>query len=72
MASSKAKVGVNGGSNSAKETKGIPSSPAGEASPNIRIYSLDDLETIATVGECPTCHTHLICPVLGPAPVHVQ
>lgn len=51
MASSKAKAGVNIESNSLKETKSNASGSAGEASSNIRIYCLDDLETIATVGE---------------------
>lgn len=51
MASSKAKAGVNIESNSLKETKSNASGSAGEASSNMRIYSLDDLETIATVGE---------------------
>ncbi|XP_071403289.1 cAMP-dependent protein kinase catalytic subunit PRKX [Centroberyx affinis] len=53
MASSKAKVGVNNETNSLKESKSNASNSvmsAGEASPNNRIYSLDDLETIATVG----------------------
>ncbi|KAK1876422.1 cAMP-dependent protein kinase catalytic subunit PRKX [Dissostichus eleginoides] len=48
MASSKAKVGVNSETNLLKESKS--SSSAGEASPNNRTYSLDDLETLATVG----------------------
>lgn len=51
MASSKAKVVVNGESNPLKDTKSNAGSSAGEASQNIRIYSLDDLESIATVGE---------------------
>uniref|UniRef100_A0A667XQZ0 Protein kinase cAMP-dependent X-linked catalytic subunit n=1 Tax=Myripristis murdjan TaxID=586833 RepID=A0A667XQZ0_9TELE len=53
MASSKAKVGVTLENNSIKESKSNASNsvmPAGEASPNNRIYCLDDLETIATVG----------------------
>lgn len=54
MASSKAKVGVNSESNSLKESKSnAGSSSAGEASPNSRVYCLEDLETIATVGEFP-------------------
>lgn len=51
MASSKAKVGVSSETNSLKDNKSNASSSAAEASPNIRIYCLDDLETIATVGE---------------------
>lgn len=53
MASSKAKVGVNMETNAVKENKSNAGSSAGEASPspNVRIYSLDDLDTIATVGE---------------------
>lgn len=51
MASSKAKVAVNSETNSLKESKSNASSSAGEASPNNRIYCLDDLETMATVGE---------------------
>lgn len=54
MASSKAKVGVNMETNVAKENKSSAGSSAGETSPNIRIYSLDDLDTIATVGEALT------------------
>lgn len=55
MASSKAKVGVNMETN-AKENKSSAGSSAGETSPspNVRIYSLDDLDTIATVGEALT------------------
>lgn len=49
MASSKAKVGVSGDSSIVKDNKS--SSPAGEASPHNRMYCLDDLETVATVGE---------------------
>lgn len=51
MASSRAKVGVNCEPNSLKESKSNGSSQAGEAAPNKRIYCLDDLETVATVGE---------------------
>lgn len=47
MASSKAKVGVN---SETKESKSNGSNSVGEASPSQRIYCLDDLETIATVG----------------------
>lgn len=50
MASSKAKAVVNGETNPLKDTKSNAGSSAGEASQNIRIYSLDDLESIATVG----------------------
>ncbi|KAG7236066.1 hypothetical protein INR49_001345 [Caranx melampygus] len=49
MASSKAKVGVSE-TNSLKESKSSGSGSSGEAAPNHRIYSLDDLETVATVG----------------------
>lgn len=55
MASSKAKVGV-GETNSAKESKSNGSGPSGEAAPNHRMYSLDELETVATVGEL-SCQT---------------
>lgn len=51
MASSKAKVGVNSETSSLKEMKCNASGSTGEASPSIRMYCLDDLETIATVGE---------------------
>ncbi|XP_075873584.1 cAMP-dependent protein kinase catalytic subunit PRKX isoform X1 [Nelusetta ayraudi] len=51
MASSKAKAAVaNGETNPAKDAKSKAGGSAGEASPNIRVYSLDDLESIATVG----------------------
>ncbi|KAI3365835.1 hypothetical protein L3Q82_000718 [Scortum barcoo] len=55
MASSKAKVGVNSETNSLKESKSNATGSAGEASPNNRIYSLDELETIATVELCSAC-----------------
>lgn len=51
MASSKAKVGVNSEPSSQKENKGNGTSSAGEAAPNNRMYCLDELETVATVGE---------------------
>lgn len=57
MASSKTKVGVNMETNTVKENKSSAGSSAGETSPspspspNVRIYCLDDLDTIATVGE---------------------
>ena len=51
MASSKVKSGVNSETNSLKESQSSASSLAGEAAPNNRIYCLDDLETMATVGE---------------------
>lgn len=54
MASSKAKVGVNSETSSLKESKSNASSSAEDASPNNRIYCLDDLETVATVGELTT------------------
>lgn len=56
MASSKAKVGVNMETNAVKENKSSAGSSAEETSPspNVRIYSLDDLDTIATVGEALT------------------
>uniref|UniRef100_A0A8C2XQI1 Protein kinase cAMP-dependent X-linked catalytic subunit n=1 Tax=Cyclopterus lumpus TaxID=8103 RepID=A0A8C2XQI1_CYCLU len=50
MASSKAKVGVLSEPNSLKEIKSTASCSAGEAAANNRIYCLDDLETMATVG----------------------
>lgn len=56
MASSKAKVEVNMETNAVKENKSSAGSSTGETStsPNVRIYSLDDLDTIATVGEALT------------------
>lgn len=53
MASSKTKLGVNMETNTVRENKSIAGSSAGETSPspNVRIYCLDDLDTIATVGE---------------------
>lgn len=54
MASSKAKVGVTSETNSLKESKSNASSSAEDASPNNRTYCLDDLETVATVGELTT------------------
>lgn len=53
MASSKTKVGFNMETNPVKENKSSAGSSAGESSPlpNVRIYCLDDLDTIATVGE---------------------
>lgn len=51
MASSKAKVGVNSEPNSLKESKSNGTSSAGEATPNNRMYCLDELEMVATVGE---------------------
>lgn len=56
MASSKAKVGVNMETNVVKENKSSAGSSAGETSPsaNLRMYSLDELDTIATVGEAAT------------------
>lgn len=56
MASSKAKLGVNSETNSLKESNSSGGGPAGEASPNHRIYCLDDLETVATVGELHVTH----------------
>lgn len=57
MASSKAKVGVNMETNAVKESKSSPGGSAGETSPSPspseRVRSLDDLDTIATVGEAP-------------------
>ena len=50
MASPKAKAVLNNEAGSLKDGKSSGSSPAGEASNN-RIYCLDDLDTIATVGE---------------------
>lgn len=54
MASSKAKVGVNSETNALKDSKSNASSSAEDASPNNRTYCLDDLETVATVGELTT------------------
>lgn len=54
MASSKAKAGVNSEANSLKESKSNGTSSAGEAAPNKRMYCLDELETVATVGELHT------------------
>lgn len=53
MASSKTKVGFNMETNTVKENKSSAGSSAGETSPapNVRVYCLDDLDTIATVGE---------------------
>lgn len=53
MASSKAKVGVHMETNAAKENKSSGNSSAGETSLTVRMYSLDELDTIATVGEAP-------------------
>lgn len=63
MASSKAKVGVNSETNSMSENKSNASSSAGETSANNWIYCLDDLETIATVGEFQLHIPHMSCPV---------
>lgn len=52
MASSKAKAGVLGESGPLKEAKGAGGAPpAGEAAANSRSYSLEELDTVATVGE---------------------
>ncbi|XP_011492783.1 cAMP-dependent protein kinase catalytic subunit PRKX [Oryzias latipes] len=51
MASSKAKAGVLGESGPLKEAKGAGGAPpAGEAAANSRSYSLEELDTVATVG----------------------
>ncbi|XP_024918079.1 cAMP-dependent protein kinase catalytic subunit PRKX isoform X1 [Cynoglossus semilaevis] len=51
MASPKAKVvSVNSETNSLKDCKSNGSGPGGETAQNHRMYSLDDLETVATVG----------------------
>lgn len=49
MASSKAKSGLQ--NEALKEGKGCPSSVGGEAAQSNRMYSLDELDTMATVGE---------------------
>lgn len=56
MASTKGKTGINNesscGRDSGRTDAGSPTSSAGAASlPSNRIYSLDDLDTIATVGK---------------------
>lgn len=64
MASSKAKVGANSETNSLKESKSNASSSAGEASAHNRIYSLEELDTIATVGELQQHVTETLSPAL--------
>lgn len=61
MASSKAKVGVHMETNAAKENKSSGNSSAGETSLTVRMYSLDELDTIATVGEAPLEQLLTIC-----------
>lgn len=67
MASPKAKVvSVNSETNSLKDCKSNGSGPGGETAQNHRMYSLDDLETVATVGEFQLCHRSTLCAkVLG-------